>query len=111
MATNGLDPGIKHALLQVANDYEAMAQTMETPSADEMVASITTSGRVALYGIQFDSGKNDVKPESKATMDEIGNHPKPRSRFYWELPDYHGVDWNESFQGDDGSRFSAHPSH
>jgi hypothetical protein len=30
MATNGLDPGIKHALLQVANDYEAMAQTMES---------------------------------------------------------------------------------
>ena len=30
MATNGLDPGIKQALLQVANDYEAMAQTMES---------------------------------------------------------------------------------
>jgi OOP family OmpA-OmpF porin len=49
-----------------------MAQTMETPSADEMVAAITTSGRVALYGILFDSGKAEVKPESKATMDEIG---------------------------------------
>jgi len=30
MATNGLDPAIKTALLQVANDYEAMAQTMES---------------------------------------------------------------------------------
>ena len=30
MATNGLDPSIKTALLQVANDYEAMAQTMES---------------------------------------------------------------------------------
>jgi outer membrane protein OmpA-like peptidoglycan-associated protein len=36
-----------------------------------MVASITTSGRVALYGIQFDSGRTEVKTESKATMDEI----------------------------------------
>jgi OmpA-OmpF porin, OOP family len=53
-------------------ETKAMAQTMETPSADEMVASITTSGRVALYGILFDSGKTEVKPESKATMDEIG---------------------------------------
>lgn len=53
-------------------EAKAMAQTMETPSADEMVASITTSGRVALYGILFDSGKTEVKPESKATMDEIG---------------------------------------
>jgi len=30
MATNGLDPAIKVALLQMANDYEAMAQTMES---------------------------------------------------------------------------------
>jgi OmpA-OmpF porin, OOP family len=52
-------------------DTQAMAQTMETPSADEMVAAISTSGRVALYGILFDSGKTDVKAESKATMDEI----------------------------------------
>jgi outer membrane protein OmpA-like peptidoglycan-associated protein len=52
-------------------ETQAMAQTMETPSADEMVASITTSGRVALYGILFDSGRTEVKSESKATMDEI----------------------------------------
>jgi OOP family OmpA-OmpF porin len=52
-------------------ESKAMAQTMETPSADEMVASITTSGRVALYGILFDSGRTEIKPESKATMDEI----------------------------------------
>jgi OmpA-OmpF porin, OOP family len=55
-----------------ALESKAMAQTMDVPSADEMVASITTSGRVALYGIQFDSGRTEVKTESKATMDEIG---------------------------------------
>jgi OmpA-OmpF porin, OOP family len=52
-------------------ESKQMAQTMEMPNADEMVASITTSGRVALYGILFDSGKADVKPDSKPTMDEI----------------------------------------
>jgi OOP family OmpA-OmpF porin len=52
-------------------ESKAMAQTMDTPSADEMVASITTSGRVALYGILFDSGQTQIKAESKATMDEI----------------------------------------
>jgi OOP family OmpA-OmpF porin len=52
-------------------ETKAMAQTMDSPSASDMVASITTSGRVALYGILFDSGKIEVKPESKATMDEI----------------------------------------
>lgn len=53
-------------------ETQAMAQTMETPSADEMVSSLTSDGRVALYGILFDSGKTEVKAESKATMDEIG---------------------------------------
>lgn len=53
-------------------ESKAMAQTMDAPTAEEMVASISTSGRVALYGIQFDSNKAEVKAESKATMDEIG---------------------------------------
>ena len=52
-------------------ETQSMAQTMDTPSAEEMVASITTSGRVALYGILFDSGKTEVKSESRATMEEI----------------------------------------
>lgn len=52
-------------------ESKAMAQTMDAPSAQDMVAAITTSGRVALYGILFDTGKTDVKAESKATMDEI----------------------------------------
>jgi outer membrane protein OmpA-like peptidoglycan-associated protein len=52
-------------------ESKAMAQTMDTPSASDMVASITTSGRIALYGILFDTGKTEVKSESKATMDEI----------------------------------------
>ncbi|HEU4779203.1 MAG TPA: OmpA family protein [Steroidobacteraceae bacterium] len=53
-------------------ETKAMAQTMDSPTADEMVAAITTSGRVALYGILFDSSKAEVKPESKDTMAEIG---------------------------------------
>lgn len=53
-------------------ETKAMAQTMDNPTADEMVAAITTTGRVALYGILFDSSKADVKAESKETMAEIG---------------------------------------
>ena len=33
------------------------------------------------------------------TMNEIGNYDRPRSRFYWEMPDYHGIDWNEAWSG------------
>jgi hypothetical protein len=31
------------------------------------------------------------------SLNEIGNHDRPRTRFYWELPDYQGIDWNESW--------------
>jgi len=28
------------------------------------------------------------------TMNEIGNHERPRTKFFWELQQYHGFDWN-----------------
>ncbi len=33
------------------------------------------------------------------SMNEIGNYDRPRSKFYWELPDYNGIDWNEAWSG------------
>ena len=39
--------------------------------ASVMQASIASSGKVALYGILFDSDKAQIKPESKATLEEI----------------------------------------
>ena len=33
------------------------------------------------------------------TLDEIGNYDRPRSKFYWELADYNGIDWNEAWAG------------
>jgi imidazolonepropionase-like amidohydrolase len=33
------------------------------------------------------------------SMNEIGNYDRPRTKFYWELPDYHGIDWNEAWSG------------
>lgn len=40
--------------------------------AAAMAGEIAKHGRVALYGIYFDSGKADIKPESKSALDEIG---------------------------------------
>ena len=34
-----------------------------------------------------------------STMNEIGNYDRPRREFYWELQDYNGIDWNESWSG------------
>jgi outer membrane protein OmpA-like peptidoglycan-associated protein len=39
--------------------------------ANAMAREIAATGRVALYGIYFDSGKADVKPESQASLAEI----------------------------------------
>lgn len=52
-------------------ELKAMEQKMVTVKAEEMAQSISSAGRVALYGLYFDSGKADVKPESKDTLDQI----------------------------------------
>lgn len=48
-----------------------LQQNMVTVSASDMSKAIASSGRVALYGILFDTGKADIKPESKAALEEI----------------------------------------
>ena len=50
---------------------QAREQQMVALSASDMARSIDADGRVALYGIYFDSGKADIKSESKASLDQI----------------------------------------
>ena len=50
----------------------AMKQQMVAVSAGEMSKSMASTGRVALYGILFDTGKAELKAESKPALDEIG---------------------------------------
>jgi OOP family OmpA-OmpF porin len=57
-------------------EAKAMTQNMVVVSADEMAKAITGAGRVALYGILFDTSKADIKPESKAALDEIAKYLK-----------------------------------
>jgi outer membrane protein OmpA-like peptidoglycan-associated protein len=54
--------------------FEAAA--METdrivvPTAGEMRAALDASGRIALYGVYFDTGQAVVKPDSQPTIDQI----------------------------------------
>jgi outer membrane protein OmpA-like peptidoglycan-associated protein len=55
-------------------------QKMVVIKAEEMARSIGTTGRVALYGIFFDTDKAELKPESGPTLAEIAglvkNDPK-----------------------------------
>jgi outer membrane protein OmpA-like peptidoglycan-associated protein len=50
---------------------QPMTQNMVTVSADEMATAISTSGRIALYGILFDTNKAEIKPESRPALEEI----------------------------------------
>lgn len=51
---------------------KAREKKMVLVKAEQMGSEIGKSGRVALYGIYFDTDKAALKPESDATLDEIG---------------------------------------
>lgn len=72
--------GYKNQLTVWVSRVEAQAreQQMVALSASDMARSIDADGRVALYGIYFDSGKADIKPESNASLDQIGELLKQR---------------------------------
>lgn len=51
---------------------KAREQQMETLSSSEIAKGLDANGKVAIYGILFDTGKADIKPDSKASLDQIG---------------------------------------
>jgi OmpA-OmpF porin, OOP family len=61
-----------------------MEKKMAFVNADEMKQAIQESGKVALYGVYFDTDKDVVKSESQPTMEEIAkllkNNPSLRLR-------------------------------
>lgn len=60
----------------------ALRDRMRVVTASEMESAITSTGRVTLYGILFDFNRSEIKPESKAALDEIAQylrkHPERR---------------------------------
>ena len=60
------------SVVVVKLDTKAREQAMETLSASEMGKSLDANGKVAVYGILFDTNKADIKPESRASLDQIG---------------------------------------
>ena len=49
-----------------------------------MAQSIKDTGKAAIYGIYFDSGKAEIKPESEPSLQEIAKFLKmePKMKFY-----------------------------
>jgi OmpA-OmpF porin, OOP family len=58
-------------LLDVVED-KPMDAKMVTVDAAKMAKDIAATGRVALYGLYFDTDKADLKPESAPSLAEIG---------------------------------------
>lgn len=52
-------------------ETRSMQQKMVTVTADEMSQAIASTGRVALYGIYFDTNRSEIKPASKPALGEI----------------------------------------
>lgn len=51
---------------------KAMQTGQVTVQAGALKSGLESEGKVALYGIFFDTGKAEIKPESKAQLDEMG---------------------------------------
>lgn len=52
-------------------EEKAREQQMATVSASEMGSAIAQTGRVALYGILFDTASAAIKPESRPALEQI----------------------------------------
>lgn len=58
-------------LVQVV-EPKAMDTGMVTVDAAALAKGLQAQGRIALYGVFFDTGKSELKPESKPQLDEMG---------------------------------------
>lgn len=65
-------------ILVVAIEPKAREQKMVTVTSDEMARALDAQGRIALYGIYFDTNKSAVKPDSRATLEQIAKLLKTR---------------------------------
>lgn len=52
-------------------ETKAMDTRMEVVKSEEITKSIDTAGRIAIYGIYFDTDKADIKPESAESLAEM----------------------------------------
>lgn len=68
----GLKPIKGQPLVQLdLIESKVMDEKMVIVSSEKMAESITGTGRIALYGIHFDTDKTDIKPDSAPTLEQI----------------------------------------
>jgi OOP family OmpA-OmpF porin len=77
---------------------QQMEKKMTFVNADEMKEALNDSGKVALYGLYFDTDKDVVKTESQPTLEEIAkllkSDPSLRLRVVGHTDDQGKADYN-----------------
>jgi OmpA-OmpF porin, OOP family len=65
-------------------EVKPMESGLVTVNAASLASDITRTGHASVYGIYFDTGKADVKPESDATLKEIAKllQQDPKLKLY-----------------------------
>ena len=66
--------------IEIAEPKE-MESGQVTVDANALMSDLTSEGKVALYGIYFDTGKAEIKPESKPQLEEMGKLLKDHTAF------------------------------
>lgn len=62
--------GLSYAQVDIV-EMEAMDSGLVTVNAEMLAGGLRSDGHVSIYGIYFDTGKSEVKPESEAALREI----------------------------------------
>ncbi len=65
-------------------EVKPMEEGLVTVNADALAKDIARTGHVAIYGIYFDTGKADLKPESEPVLKEIAKllQQNPKLKLY-----------------------------
>lgn len=66
---NDKDPPL--TLISVVEHATMKTDQIVVPTAADIAGAFGREGRIALYGIYFDTGKAEVKPESRPTLESI----------------------------------------
>ena len=84
--------------IQVIEAQAMQTEQIKVVNADSLNKGLTADGKIALYGIYFDTAKDDIKPESKSQLDEMAKlltqSPKLRVFIVGHTDNQGGVDAN-----------------
>ncbi len=86
------------AAVVIVAEPAAMETGKVTVSSEQLQKGLAADGRIALYGIYFDTGRAELKPESKAQLDEMAklltNDPALKVAIVGHTDTQGGVDAN-----------------